>query len=806
MSVSKKAGFLLFLLLLSFYSKAEGYSFVDSSQSAFLIREGTRLLNDLKNENSKFLKQGQRDKLNFVVNLSLDSSGNYISTTILTGKDKWLKDQNVENQLNSKLRQVYFQDTIECYLVLINYLDLKLKSRIPAGITMNDLFNTGTFFNDNSKIDSLREEHKRITSSIISGSIANTNRSNIVLSYGNYCGPLYSDKLTCYTLLNWYKHKVQNDNCSVYFDDVYQTLYKKLQNCTEQQYVCGNNKGIAVTAVDAVVSAAKVGKYKSLIMKEYDPVRLCSILSFFSSSNDYYSLNTDERLHIISVLLTGQVSGNYGTLGPEGFAIKTIRYTSTKEVIPLLHGLEKESVLNQDNNYSGDKSNTDALIYRLVGAIDDSWIFGIGGDNYLKLNQTIADLVMSSQATIDEFANISPEIIVDRMIYWDNKYLVDLPPVGTNKYSVSMSSDGAVKYQRQVVTGYSPTSSGLGQIDWDTYPETNLSPFNLVCFINRSSVAMIGAAGAAPGDLNFMPALFVKYASDKLFNETTMKVVATTIDLATVATGPGLLFKAARAGKLAAAFFETVNTLGAGSNLTLNLLNIQDPKIQALVNQFNGIISIWGLTRLTVSGAYKLSNAFTNVMDESKMISTITEQEARNYIKAYEDAKGTLEDVNYTAMTIEEKNRLLKTNDLLVRNVGRINNSGISSLEEFFEKIPEKYRERIKNDFTNQQIIFKIATGEEVFYRRWGGTAVEKGQWLSAISYSKEDSKILLALPNTNSAQNISTFRLKPGTVYIEGLASSKAYDLQNFGTYALGGGNQIYILREDLVNLIKQN
>lgn len=93
-----------------------------------------------------------------------------------------------------------------------------------------------------------------------------------------------------------------------------------------------------------------------------------------------------------------------------------------------------------------------------------------------------------------------------------------------------------------------------------------------------------------------------------------------------------------------------------------------------------------------------------------------------------------------------------------------------------------------------------------VFYRRWGGDAKEIGSWMSPIKYEKAaNARRYLALPDGNTAENLTIFKIKRGTPFIEGKVTSQAEDVTGiFGSYAEGGGNQIYILYEDWDKLIK--
>jgi len=66
--------------------------------------------------------------------------------------------------------------------------------------------------------------------------------------------------------------------------------------------------------------------------------------------------------------------------------------------------------------------------------------------------------------------------------------------------------------------------------------------------------------------------------------------------------------------------------------------------------------------------------------------------------------------------------------------------------------------------------------------------------------YNPNDARKLLTLPNSNTAENIVRCRIPKGTPFIEGKVASQTNDVTNtFGDYAVGGGNQLYFLKEDL-------
>lgn len=70
-------------------------------------------------------------------------------------------------------------------------------------------------------------------------------------------------------------------------------------------------------------------------------------------------------------------------------------------------------------------------------------------------------------------------------------------------------------------------------------------------------------------------------------------------------------------------------------------------------------------------------------------------------------------------------------------------------------------------------------------YRSWGGASGKFSHWVSPIDYGS-NIRSALALPNSNTAENFSTFVLKKGTSVLQGRVAP------NFGQY--GGGAQWWI------------
>jgi len=110
------------------------------------------------------------------------------------------------------------------------------------------------------------------------------------------------------------------------------------------------------------------------------------------------------------------------------------------------------------------------------------------------------------------------------------------------------------------------------------------------------------------------------------------------------------------------------------------------------------------------------------------------------------------------------------------------------------EHVPAKYRGGVARSFADEPIAYKLSE-DMIVYRHWGGKAAETGSpWFSPKPYSKSgNAQRYLALPEGNSADKITAFRIPAGTTVLQGKVASRAGEA-GFGRSAAGGGTQIYV------------
>jgi len=118
--------------------------------------------------------------------------------------------------------------------------------------------------------------------------------------------------------------------------------------------------------------------------------------------------------------------------------------------------------------------------------------------------------------------------------------------------------------------------------------------------------------------------------------------------------------------------------------------------------------------------------------------------------------------------------------------------------------VPKKYRAEVAAAFDGKPEAVTLKE-DLIVYRHWGGVSGETGSpWVSPKPYAKPgNAKRYLALPEKNTAQNLTAFRIPAGTTILRGKVASKVGD-PRFDGKAVGSGVQIYVPAPMLLEKIK--
>ncbi|MGB3947169.1 MAG: hypothetical protein WBM13_04245 [Bacteroidia bacterium] len=509
---------------------------LDSLQKEELIKQGVFKLNALKAANLQKIKEGKTSELNFIVNLEPDNTTDYIIDYNLPTKPKFLSATSVEQALNNRLQQVFLTNYKECYLILINAFDVEIKAPVPSGLTAQDVFNKGKFFDEQSDIETHKNFHNDVVSQIAnSNSITNNNRDCYIISIGAYCGAFYSNQVGCYYY--WFTKKVDiqgNPNVQFY-QETYDYLTSYLKNSNDFKHPSSRDN-MAGQLVLAFESAAKNAELKAQILTTHTSPALENILSNFTKTEDYSTLTLEERIHILKVFLTSLTFSS-----SETYINKVLRTTPKQNVNDLLNAL-----LDEQN-----KINGDCLLYRLCN--------GIQGSNYTTLITDLCHLVGRSTLdghnlpsnTINYNGLQTSAFVIDENWYrafeWTDCWNRTNPSNPNDPENVSVNACNWTNFEKRfsnisilangniTVSGF--YDSGESGITAPGDPPFNpikpftrtYHPYDLIVFVNKSGIASINEANTE--GVVVVPALFLKFAYDKAFNQGIYDVAYTNISI-----------------------------------------------------------------------------------------------------------------------------------------------------------------------------------------------------------------------------------------------------------------------------------
>ncbi|MES2616270.1 MAG: hypothetical protein V4613_00220 [Bacteroidota bacterium] len=379
------------------------------------------------------------------------------------------------------------------------------------------------------------------------------------------------------------------------------------------------------------LSMLSIAQQEKVFNKINDPEKVFDVLI---TMNDgvYNQLLLDIRVKALRLLASNGINEimHIRGSGEETVAVKLINSTPDNQIDQMLDSLEFVKV------------NGLPLVQVLVDEIDDA-VIGMGSDNYFKLMKALTRLVLHSSKVDEKIQQIEADPL-KHTIFWSSHFInYGSKKEGDFVYSDIEMVDGKITFSQELVKSVSTHYvNGILYYDYDYSPTTTYtfdSPFDLIYFSNSSDVGMIDAfmQESSNGGLPLVPAVFLKYSDDKTFNQYAGKITAIAVDIATLATGPGIILKTAELARLtryAATAYEVGNMVAAAGNLTLNLADMgNDTTYAKVVDRFNEVMGVIGLAQLSKTvikqGVKSVPKIMSNVKTASK---TFSKELAASYI------------------------------------------------------------------------------------------------------------------------------------------------------------------------------
>ncbi len=605
---------------------------IDSVWFHQLVDKATVSLRNTILRNEELKAQGREREMNFVVAVEDgEPVGPYLIDVGIDGKKSALAEfESQKGKLEDRLKAIYGAERVEAYVLMLNCFDVKVNRPLPDEISVETLFSAKN--SDATNIPDLQRLHDLFTQAVSSDKkLFRDNAARILLSTGIYRigrrdsqGNPVSD--------NYYYFKpTPNPANKLATENIVPLLYRYLR---ENDPKDGSALQFADFQVSSLEKAIHSSKYKARILDTYEVDEMIEILKNFASSVDYKGLSLEERIHIISVLLTKSLHGNYGVFdNAEGAVMKIFRTVPSEQIEGFFAGLERPSPFAGDSIYheitKKVEKNTYPLINRLLDEMDDALLFA-GGNNYTDLIVAVRDLLIQSPRLPDRAKALAsdPEVLLRHCIKWKGGAAY-LP--GDRQYTIKLLETGKVQVETRVVLEthqMAINDEGSMGSSWTNYvpgsEQTDIfSPFELIGFNNLSTQSFLNPLTGAENDsMAFMPAIFLDYAIKKKANMDLEKAAFMMLDVATLATGYGGFVTAVSDIRKAIVLF---NVATATMNLTANTFEeqLKDTRFHEVVEATNALMMVVGVTELARSGPRTLATA----LKVSKKIAQVASKE-----------------------------------------------------------------------------------------------------------------------------------------------------------------------------------
>jgi hypothetical protein len=341
--------------------------------------------------------------------------------------------------------------------------------------------------------------------------------------------------------------------------------------------------------------------------------------------------------------------------------IKILENTPAAQVEALLDGLQKASVLNSNEDYTGDKTNDKPLVVRLDKEVDDKFLF-LGGNNYTRMMTALKNLIEASPKFVDKLVVLlSDEDVLDaHTAEW--KFADNLDgdvKVGFTEISdVVLDDAGNIIVKQRRVIGLDQNQTSTGDLlagykpiwDYDVPPKT-FRPFDLIAFTNFTDLGILNeATEVKKGEMVFVPAVFLEYVDHKKLADDITTGVVTVIDVATLVTGPGALMSAVGAVRKGFVIYTMAN---AAANLAMNATppEFRDTTFVEVLDFSNKVMLVIGAAQLIKGGIKSIPAA---IRTARSITGKLSRDMALNFVVAVMKVEGRMKSLNSTSKVVDE--------------------------------------------------------------------------------------------------------------------------------------------------------
>lgn len=580
-----------------------------------LIQQGRQQLSWQQEQNDWNDAHGRSEENRYLIPINASAiypDGDFITQHNGKQSGNYLLDNNTLTELDKSLRTSNESSAIKTYVLVVYYMPLLFSNELPDDQTIEDFFK-GRKHALGPSAKEISDEAGNIVESITSTVLREAGPPTLYCGFVNFrffSGPdMRLSQWVYYPRSSGLEYPKQYSNM----------LSNRVQRTSWQR---GD-----VPKVKQLIEAIQTNNstYASVKNVLADVEKITSIAQMYLALADFdetalSAFTTAQRIHILKVLSCGAMPVEIQTLvnkvlstgnDAEGLMQACLQVNDYATAEFTWVDPTSKIELSQSNIKYGW-----CLLQCMTYSTSDAGPFFWRPDNYKKLMKNLLTLCAQSesyQRKVRELADTANNnLLAERTIFYNynsiwRKLASTASPIPTAMLdnTTVLEANCTLKTTQELFLSYLTPNHEVSS--------KTLSPFEPIVLVNNSSLDMLADLGG--GEHMFVaPAIILKYADDKAWNQTAGDATMAVIDIASLATGYGEI-KAGVTGLRKA--WTLVDMSNAGINLTLNASGAsENKKVKTFMEAYNLVTGGASAARM-VSGGVK--GVYTAVKGKSAL-------------------------------------------------------------------------------------------------------------------------------------------------------------------------------------------
>lgn len=565
------------------------------------------------------------------------------------------------DKLNDLLKEQNSKSDIKTYLLFVDYVPMVYKKVLPTTTTLKSLLQS------KDKSDAaIAEQASDLAASIVDGitqPFIEAQKGTQVL----YCGFLkfkvYENNVLSHREFNLYYPRNNVENVEV--SGIYQTILANYVHSVK--YFSNDNVGFVTNMIKALGNNNK--DYKTLLALINDggflqitsADKMEEVLKTVDA-NAFSGLPAGYRIHALKVLSSETIPDSkevlidqlLETIRDESDADKILAAMSqindkVPDNIVVTQSSSREEAVPNGQVVANPKKGL-CLLQCITEEVGDKKLGVYGANNYQRLIKALIDVCYLSpnfkeqaKTLNDNYLNATGDKIPDRVIFYTyNSFWSKISPLFASSnyvtvpkidWNISYFKNCGLEVQNELFLGYlAPNTSISNKV---------LNPFEPIIFENKADLGLLTELNetSVPSD-HIVPAIILKYADDKAWNETTTDATMAAIDAASLATGYGELKAGITGLRKAWVLFDMIN---AGVNLGVNTAAYDNPGIKELLGYYNLATGAVAIGRMATGAVKSVTNYYAALKKAEKTAMSATA--IRQFLKSVKENSENIKDL-----------------------------------------------------------------------------------------------------------------------------------------------------------------